>query len=180
MKRGLIIAVFLTFCMAATLFMIIPIESSPSVGDYDPWLDFNDDGKIDIRDIASAAIAYGTYGDPTKTVQIGSHASQLIKAAVGVTVYAGSLWTSDYISIDGFSKVTFLIAIQCEVLDNDVWIYARDASHTSRFIVERLQDVGSVNNYLKTFDVMNQEIYIDVVNDSDYDAILDMQIYLVA
>lgn len=62
MKKDLIIATLLTFCSISTLFMIVPTESS--VGDYDPWLDFNDDGKIDIKDIAMVARAYGSLGEP--------------------------------------------------------------------------------------------------------------------
>ena len=62
-KRDLIIAVLAIFCLTATLFMILPIQSSPGNG-YDPWLDTNDDGKIDILDIAATAKAYGTTGTP--------------------------------------------------------------------------------------------------------------------
>jgi len=62
-KRDLIIVVLAIFCLTATLFMILPIQSSPGNG-YDPWLDTNDDGKIDIKDIAATAKAYGTTGTP--------------------------------------------------------------------------------------------------------------------
>ena len=62
-KRDLIIAVLAIFCLTATLFMILPIQSSPGNG-YDPWLDNNDDGKINILDIAATAKAYGTTGTP--------------------------------------------------------------------------------------------------------------------
>jgi len=61
-KRDLIVAVSLTFCLTATLFMIVPTNSSPSVGDYDPWSDINDDGMIDIRDVTDVAKRYGSYG----------------------------------------------------------------------------------------------------------------------
>lgn len=39
-------------------------EGEPSVSDYDPWCDINDDGKIDIKDIASVALKFGTTGTP--------------------------------------------------------------------------------------------------------------------
>jgi len=61
MKRSLIV-VLLTFCLTATLSMIIPIESR--VGYYDPWLDINDDGNIDMKDVAAVAKAYGSVGEP--------------------------------------------------------------------------------------------------------------------
>jgi hypothetical protein len=52
----------------ATLFMIMPTRSS--VNPYDPWLDFNDDGTINMGDIGAACNAFGTYGDPTKNVNV--------------------------------------------------------------------------------------------------------------
>lgn len=50
--------------------MMASTESSSSVSEYDPWVDTNDDGQINILDIAATAIAFGTSGDPTKPVEI--------------------------------------------------------------------------------------------------------------
>jgi hypothetical protein len=45
------------------LLTVAPIRSgSPSAGEYDPWLDWNDDGKIDMKDIGRTAKAFGTNG----------------------------------------------------------------------------------------------------------------------
>ena len=74
-KKGIVIAIIATFCLTATLFMILPIRSNPSAGQYDPWADVNDDGKIDMYDIAYAARAFGTSGDTTKNVTIVPHPS---------------------------------------------------------------------------------------------------------
>ncbi len=43
-NRHLIVAVLVTFCLTATLFMIQPTRSQSGTGDYDPWTDLNDDG----------------------------------------------------------------------------------------------------------------------------------------
>lgn len=69
-KKDLIIAVLATFCLTATLFMIVPTTSSPDVREYDPWCDFDDDGDIDIRDVANVAVKFGAYGEPTKNVNV--------------------------------------------------------------------------------------------------------------
>jgi len=64
MKRNVIIAVLAMFCLTATLFMV-----SSSLG-YDPWADINEDGQIEIKDIAYSARLYGSSGDPTKNVTV--------------------------------------------------------------------------------------------------------------
>ncbi len=70
MKKDLVIAVLLTFCLTSMLFMVTRTSSSPDVGDYDPWLDYNDDGKIDMRDIGATCRAFMSSGNPTKNVSI--------------------------------------------------------------------------------------------------------------
>jgi len=72
-KRDLVIAVLCTFCLTFTLFTILPTGSNnktSGTGEYDPWLDYNDDGIVDYRDINPAARAFGTTGDPTKNVTV--------------------------------------------------------------------------------------------------------------
>jgi len=61
LRRNIVIAVLSTFCVTATLFLTVP-ESY--IGDHSPWLDINDDGKIDMKDIAAVARAYGASGTP--------------------------------------------------------------------------------------------------------------------
>jgi hypothetical protein len=60
-KKDLVVAVLLTFCLTVLLFQVLPI-SSQDAGDYDPWYDVNDDGTIDMRDIGGIARKFGTSG----------------------------------------------------------------------------------------------------------------------
>lgn len=69
-KKDLVIAVLAASCLTFTLFSILPSKSSPSAAPYDPWLDTNDDGTINMRDIGAMCNAFGTYGDPTKNVNV--------------------------------------------------------------------------------------------------------------
>jgi hypothetical protein len=62
-KRDLVIAVLITFCLTAMLFSV-RFTGSQTPGQYDPWLDINDDGRILIEDVAWVAKAFGTKGDP--------------------------------------------------------------------------------------------------------------------
>jgi len=58
-----------TLCAMVLLTMaFIPVSHQPAP--YDPWADMNEDGKIDIKDLAYTALRYGTLGDPTKTVYV--------------------------------------------------------------------------------------------------------------
>jgi hypothetical protein len=68
-RKDLIIAILATFCLTTTLFLIIPTRSQ-TIGNYDPWLDTNADGKIDGKDLGAAAYAFGSGGDPTKDVNV--------------------------------------------------------------------------------------------------------------
>jgi hypothetical protein len=48
----------------------IPMSGSQASKQYDPWLDYNDDGKISLADLVSLAQSYGTTGDPAKNVTV--------------------------------------------------------------------------------------------------------------
>jgi hypothetical protein len=62
MRRNTIIAIMITFCFTVSMLMIIPIRSANQP--YDPWLDYNSDGKIGLSDLVLLANSYGTTGDP--------------------------------------------------------------------------------------------------------------------
>lgn len=72
-KRDLVIAVLCTFCLAFTLFAILPAGSNDSTlgtGEYDPWLDSNDDGKINILECIVLSGAFGTTGTPINKTEL--------------------------------------------------------------------------------------------------------------
>lgn len=63
-RKDLVIAVLATFCLTSTLFIAIPTTSQPVPGQYDPWLDYNDDGIIFWQDLIAVLITYGASGEP--------------------------------------------------------------------------------------------------------------------
>jgi len=63
-KRDVTIAIIGTFCLTATLFMMISTRSNPEIGKYDPWSDINCDGIVDIYDAILLANAYNARGTP--------------------------------------------------------------------------------------------------------------------
>jgi hypothetical protein len=60
-KKDLVIVILATFCLTLTLFVVIPTRSA---GTYDPWLDVNDDGIIEMMDFFELANAFGASGTP--------------------------------------------------------------------------------------------------------------------
>jgi hypothetical protein len=71
-KKDLVIVALATFCLTATLFMILPTKSNPGIGEYDPENDLNGDGTIDIYDAINLGGTYGTSGDPTRNITLTS------------------------------------------------------------------------------------------------------------
>jgi hypothetical protein len=63
-------AVATLFALVLLTLVLIPIAHQQGGGAYDPWLDYNGDGKIDVNDLHSLGQAYGTSGDPTRNVNV--------------------------------------------------------------------------------------------------------------
>ena len=53
--------------ISALVFVVMPTSSG---GEYDPWIDYDESGEVDIFDAISLAGAFGTSGNPTKHCNI--------------------------------------------------------------------------------------------------------------
>lgn len=123
-KKGLIIAVLATFCLTATLFTIIPTNSS-ATKIYDPWSDYNDDGKIDIKDLVNTISLFQTYGDSTKNVNVTNWPTQqaeppwkVVQAYQCLHQYINMSWDphgggdgSDWIFCGGYSRMYVYVRV---------------------------------------------------------------------
>jgi uncharacterized coiled-coil protein SlyX len=69
-KRDLVLVALITCFLTITLFRVLPIFSSGVVGNYDPWLDWNDDGKIDGKDLGAVAYSFGAGGYPINKTEL--------------------------------------------------------------------------------------------------------------
>lgn len=54
----------LAICLLTTLFFASGTLTDNSGIEYDPWIDTNDDGKIDMKDIGTLCLLYGAEGTP--------------------------------------------------------------------------------------------------------------------
>ncbi len=161
-----------------TSIFLVGFTASSSQGEYDPWIDSNEDGSVDIFDAIMLANVFGTTGDPTKNVTVTGHANKLIKAAYRVSVPSGDAWGNTiYTVIDGYSKVTVLIATSD--FPNHLYIYCSGIPpNRVLFLIEDVSDFGA--NFVKTYDVMNQEMNIRFVNLHTDPVEITVQIYLIA
>jgi len=90
--------------------MILPTRSSPA-GEYDPWLDINDDGTINILDVANVASAYGTSGTPINKTALLLELQSRVEALEERTpkFYSVFQWrninttSTDWVDMDGVS-----------------------------------------------------------------------------
>ena len=112
-KRDLIIAGLITFCLTATLFLMKPTRSQ-TPGQYDPWLDVNEDGKILIEDVAWVAKAFGTSGDPTKNVNVTNPRAVTLEKELNISTSflsgKGSNWTDSF-ATGGYDRMFVSAAI---------------------------------------------------------------------
>jgi len=67
-EKQFVIATLFALILLTVVF--IPIAHQQNGGTYDPWLDYNEDGKIDVNELNPLGQAYGTTGDPTKNVNV--------------------------------------------------------------------------------------------------------------
>jgi hypothetical protein len=63
-KNKVIVVVLAVLCVTSALLLTMPIGSLPINGGYDPWIDTNDDGKINYQDLGNMASKFGTLGTP--------------------------------------------------------------------------------------------------------------------
>ena len=68
-KKYIIMALGIVSALLVSLF-VTNVLLAQSSGEYDPWIDTNEDGIIDVNDLASMGQTYGTSGDPTKNVNV--------------------------------------------------------------------------------------------------------------
>jgi hypothetical protein len=155
-----------------------PWSGQQSSNSYDPWLDYNEDGVIDVDELRQIAEAYGSSGEPTRNVTVSSHLTSYIRlsGASNISIPALSTWLSERIIIDGYAKVTIMIKASITGYTN-VDLYACD-NDGHEWWIER--PILSNSNWVKTYDVMSQRIRITIQNAYGSAITVDVALYLVA
>lgn len=73
--RKVIVAILSTFCLTAVLFLAVPVNSS---GKYDPLIDFNYDGRINVLDLIKVSTTMGKLGTSLGTSGTPMNVTQTI------------------------------------------------------------------------------------------------------
>jgi hypothetical protein len=114
-KKDLVIVALATFCLTATLFMVRPTKSNPGVGEYDPWIDNNEDGAVDIFDAINLANAFNTAGDPTKNVNVTNPRATVVEKDLNISVHGdwtGISWgETEVFGTEGYDRMFVSAAI---------------------------------------------------------------------
>ncbi len=168
--------------VTATLFTLIlltvastPLSDQQTSGSYDPWLDYNESGNIDIVDLHSLGEAYGSTGDTTKNITITGHATKYLRpGGPAIPIPPSSYWLSDMIPIDGYAKVTILVRLSTSS-NCYYFIYACDDDGYTWHM-----ETVSGQSWVKTYDVMNQRIQIRIENSNPTAITAEVGIYLMA
>jgi len=95
----MVVAVLCTFCLTAVLFSVVPVNSD---GKYDPWMDTNHDGRINVLDLIKVAGVLGTAGNPGLNVTITGWP----EASKQVVFHGNSASaTSQFYNASGFGQI---------------------------------------------------------------------------
>ena len=175
MKKHVLVAVLVTFCLTFVLFGISPTRSASNP--YDPWLDTNDDGVINMRDIGAACSAFGASGDPAKNVTIAGHANKLVIAASQEFLDVGQYFDSAPILVDGYSKVSINVYLTNSGIDYYL-LCSHEAAPAWWFEVDYRRETDWAG-FSKTYDVMNKYLFIKVFNIGSLSSLLSIDVYLI-
>jgi hypothetical protein len=114
-RKNLVVAVLCTFCLAAVLFSAVPVNSA---GTYDPWIDTNHDGRINVLDLIKVAGGLGTSGDATLNVNIANYPPtytlQQTFEPINISWYSLDpvfVGTNQRYNIEGFSRMSVVISV---------------------------------------------------------------------
>lgn len=110
-KKDLVIIALTTFCLTATIFMVIPTRSSSGIGEYDAWNDLNGDGMIDMYDAINFAGTFNTAGDSTKNVNVTNPHAKKIEQDLNISIdNSTGLISTDIFETEGYSRMFVAMA----------------------------------------------------------------------
>jgi len=164
--KNYLVAIMLTALMLALMF--IPMSGSQTTVQYDPWADMNDDGKIDIKDIAYSSRLFGTLGDPTKNVMHSTY--QWESPELTLTPHSWYIVLND---TKGYSTVTVSVTsskIGLKVSVEEGW--------TSNFFTIETWYVQPLFANARTYPIEAPRLRILIENQVEFNVTFRVSIYM--
>ncbi len=148
--------------LLASVFLSSVILAQNGGSEYDPWLGYNENARAVPR------------------VGIVGHATKLLRLAVNVSIPAWpGQWNSSLIWIDGYAKVTVLLRVYDPSTDTFFHILTHDYSGAS-WKVDQGMLGGMPEDWIRTYDVMNQQISVEIINTGSSAVTAYVDVYLMA
>jgi hypothetical protein len=107
LRKDVLIAVLVTFCLTSALFAVKP-SGSQTERQYDPWADVNDDGIINMRDVTNEILLFNTKGDLSKPVFVNGYYAEEWNKTYSLNQGESNV---TWVSTKGLRKITFEISI---------------------------------------------------------------------
>jgi len=109
-KRYILVAVGVASIVLGSLSINSVILAQP--GKYDPSLDDDEDGTVDVNDLSAMGQAYGASGDPTKNVNVMNWpTSSAVTVWWSEPVSSGPNLVSDVYTAGGFGQLHTLVQV---------------------------------------------------------------------
>ena len=111
-RKQFAVSTLLALILLALSLVFIPSAHQQGSGIYDPWLDYNEDGAIDVNDLHPLGGAYGTSGDSTKNVNVTNWPTeQTLNASLADYLVISNEEPPAYfeVNVDGYSKTTLVL-----------------------------------------------------------------------
>jgi hypothetical protein len=97
--------------------VLLTVSSAPWSGQqgsdsYDPWLDYDENGTIDVNELHRLGQAYGSVGDATRNVTVAGRITAYLRpGGEHLSIPGSTHWFSGMIPVDGYASVTVLIRV---------------------------------------------------------------------
>jgi hypothetical protein len=151
----------IAFSLASAIFAVMPVSS---LGTYDPWLDYNSDGKVDLKDVYPMHQAYGTSGDSTKNVNVTASVPLEIKRKTddGYFLSVISPWSVYEKDIDtrGYDRVSIWVYTNQTAYYRATWF----TSDGPEYVFDGISDLNGV--VLREYQVWGRQLRISIENPS--------------
>jgi hypothetical protein len=144
--------------------MFIPMSGSQASKQYDPWMDINDDGRIDMRDITQLCINFMATGDPTKNVNV-TNFPQTYRIMHTTYTYAETFHAEQplfgapvwrYFNTKGYRQITIALSINGNASVTISWAIPNGGCWDQYHYFVK----NSYNFTVVTYQVIAPEVYI--------------------